>query len=190
MTLKLRFIVCALLLLIGPVTASAENPKNGTVALSLDVDGCQPTGWPIVVDVTLTNEGNEKLEWWCGGPDMYPPAHHFAVKVRYGADTNWHDVIASNGQYVEGSGSASSLAPGESIQVPLAVPIDLPDTGDSVARQDGFMESVTVRVSSSTWSSATPVEISVTVSSGQVQACSAAMPRVSARSRYCRPDSA
>jgi len=164
MTLQLRFIACALLPLIGPVIASADKPKNGAVTLSLKVDGCQPAGWPILVDVTVTNTGNEKVDWWCGGPDTYPPAHHFAVSVRYGADTNWHDVTPSNGQCVEGSGSSRNLAPGKSIQVPLAVPIDFSDTGDSLAEEDAFMGGVTVRVSTCTWASTSPAEMSVTVS--------------------------
>jgi hypothetical protein len=151
MFLKRPLGLFVLLFLIGTVIASAGQPKKRTVSLSLAVDGGQPAGWPIVVEVTVTNVGKEGISWWCGGPDKYPPARHFAVSVRYGAETNWHEVTASNGQYVEGSGFDRSLTPGESIQVPLAVPIDLPDSGDSLAKQDGRMGGVTIRLSPRTW---------------------------------------
>lgn len=154
MSLKKILTLCAFLLFSGIATAVTEQPTKGKVALHLAVDGGQPAGWPIVVDVTVTNIGKGDISWWCGGPDKYPPAHHFAVEVRYNAETNWHEVTASNGQYVEGSGFNRILAPGKSIQVPLAVPLDLPDSGDSLGKKDGRMGGVTMRVSPRTWGGA------------------------------------
>lgn len=162
MFLKQRFALSVLLFLVATVVAGAENPKKGKVALSLAVDAGQPVGWPIVAKVTVTNTGGEDVSWWCGGPDMYPPAQHFRVEVRYGAETNWQEVIPSNGQYVMGSGFDRSLPHGESIAVPLAIPISLPDSGDTLAKQDGRMGGVTIRVSARSWPSDT-VETYVTI---------------------------
>jgi len=164
MTMSLRQLVsCSIvLLLMGMLGAGAEQPQKGTVALSLAMDAGQPSGWPIVGEVTVTNMGKDDVSWWCGGPDKYPPAQHFAVKVRYGAETNWHEVTPSNGQYVMGSGFDRILTPGESIVVPLAIPINLPDSGDTLAKQDGRMGGVTIRVSTRRWVS-NPVETYVTV---------------------------
>lgn len=153
MFLKQCFGISVLLCLVATVMASTGSPKKGKVALSLSHGGGQPAGCPIVVEVTVTNVGKENVSWWCGGPDKYPPAQHFVAEVRYGADTNWHKVTPSNGQYVLGSGFDRSLAPGASIKVPLAVPIDLPDSGDTLAKQDGQMGGVTIRVSTSSWMS-------------------------------------
>lgn len=108
--------------------ARAADPlKQGYVTLAIKEDREQPIGWPVVVEVTLTNVGKEPIGWWCGGPDVYPPAEHFAVQVRYGAEDDWHDVASSNGQYVRGSGFTRQLKPGESIVVPMAIPVDKND---------------------------------------------------------------
>lgn len=147
--------LCLLLLLAAAVTAGADQQTKETATLSLAVEGGQPAGWPIVVEVAVTNAGKEDISWWCGGPAKYPPAHHFVVEVRYNADMKWQEVTPSNGQYVRGSGFDRTLAPAESITVPLAVPIDLPDSGDTLAKQDGRLGGVTVRVSTRTWISST-----------------------------------
>jgi hypothetical protein len=84
------------------------------------------------------------------------------VEVRYNAETNWQEVIPSNGQYVMGSGFDRSLPPGESIVLPLAIPISLPDSGDTLAKQDGRMGGVTIRVSARSWPS-DAVETYVTI---------------------------
>ena len=153
MSLKQRFGLSVLLFFVATVVSGVEQPKNGKVTLSLDAGGAQPAGWPIVVEVTVTNVGKEDVSWWCGGPDKYPPAQHFKVEVRYGAGTNWQEVTPSNGQYVMGSGFDRSLPPGGSILVPLAIPISLPDSGDTLAKQDGRMGGVTIRMSARSWMS-------------------------------------
>jgi len=117
-----------LLLSLSPGGTDAAGPvAQGDVTLTVKEDVEQPTGWPVVVELTLTNVGKEPIGWWCGGPDVYPPAQHFAVQVRYGADDDWHDVTPSNGQYVLGSGFTRQLKPGESIVVPMAVPVKKKD---------------------------------------------------------------
>lgn len=166
MFVKQRLALSVALLLVATVMTGAEQPKKGTVSLSLSADRTQPAGWPIIVEVTITNVGQEDVTWWNGGPDEYPSAEHFAVKVRYGADTNWNEVTPSNGQYVQGSGGDRGLPPGESIRVPLAIPINLPDSGNTLAQQDGRMGGVSVRVSTTSWQAET-VETYCTISNRQ-----------------------
>ena len=103
--------------------SAAEKPKQGKVSLTAKGKGEQVIGWPVVVELTLTNSGTEPIGWWCGGPDVYPAAEHFTVEVRYGSDSDWHEVKPTNGQYVQGSGTTRQLKPGDSVAVPLAIPV-------------------------------------------------------------------
>jgi hypothetical protein len=146
LTLRLLF-VC---FLIAASAHAADPPAEGEVALTVTADREQPSGWPIVVELRLTNTGKEPIGWWCGGPDVYPPAEHFAVQVRYDAEDAWNDVVPTNGQYVQGSGSMSQLKPGGSITVPLAVP---------VKKKDG----ISVRIQARDWHTAKPAEAYVQV---------------------------
>lgn len=111
-------------------------------------------GFPVIVNVTLTNSTHEKISWWCGGPDVYPGAEHFTVRLRYNAESEWHDAMPTNGQYVQGSGFSRHLGPGESIVVPLAIPIDLPESTLDLAKENGLMGSVAIRVSCGEWKTA------------------------------------
>lgn len=109
--------------LMAACTQAAE-PRQGDVTLTIRHDSPQPAGWPIVVELTLTNTGPQPIGWWCGGPDVYPPAQHFNVQVRYGAEIDWHTVQTTNGQNIIGSGFTRQLKPGESMVVPLAIPVE------------------------------------------------------------------
>jgi hypothetical protein len=104
--------------------AATRPVERGEVALKAEAERYEAAGWPVIVDVTMTNVGKGPVTWWCGGPDRYPGAEHFAVRVRYGAESEWHEVEATNGQYVAGSGVTRELKLGESIVVPLAIPVE------------------------------------------------------------------
>jgi hypothetical protein len=110
------------------MTDAAAPTLHGEVTLSLKADKVQPDGFPIIVEVTVTNASKENVRWWCGGPARYPGAEHFSVEVRFGWHdgpwAKWHAVGATNGQYIEGSGIGEQLAPRQSIIVPLALPLD------------------------------------------------------------------
>jgi hypothetical protein len=137
----------ALLTLFGMLPARADEAARGEVQLTAKADRDQPTGWPVLVEVTLTNSGTKAIAWWCGGGgETYPRAEEFAVEVRYGAHGKWHSVAATNGQPVQGSGFGRALKPGESIAVPLAIPVDEKSGG------------VSFRVSPRQWHAATATE--------------------------------
>ncbi len=106
---------------------AADPPPPAAVQISAKADSDQPASWPLVVEITLTNSGTKAISWWCGGPDEYPGAEHFLVEVRDGPKIDWHVVAATNGQYVEGSGTGRQLKPGESIVVPLAFAVSKTD---------------------------------------------------------------
>jgi len=150
-------VLCLFLVTVGAVRAAEPKPK-GEISLSIAADRIQPAGWPIIVELTVTNIGEEQISWWCGGPDKYPGAEHFIVEVRYGGEATWHEVSASNGQYRQGSGFSLRLAPGESIVVPLAAPIELPNPDSWLAERGGPMGGVTIRVSPRHWRADVPVE--------------------------------
>lgn len=137
--------LCAAIAAATLVTA-ADPPKAGEVAVTVaTAAGEQPVGWPVVVAVKLTNTGMEPISWWSGGPDKYPAAEHFVVQVRYGSDSDWRGVTATNGQYTQGSGGHRALKPGESVTVPLAIPVRKADH-------------VAVRVGTRTWHAPEPAE--------------------------------
>ena len=120
--LALKLILAALF--IASTAHASDAPAQGEVAITASADREQPSGWPVIVELTLTNVGNEPIKWWCGGPDVYPGAEHFRVQVRQGVGDDWRDVKPTNGQYIEGSGTYRHLKPGESITVPLALPVE------------------------------------------------------------------
>ena len=78
-------------------------------------------GEPVLMEVTVTNTGCAAMSYWCGGPDTYPNAEIFRVTLT-DADGKMLEVQPSNGQYIQGSGGHCRIIPGQSIQVPLAIP--------------------------------------------------------------------
>lgn len=149
--------ICLVSLLLGNVVVA------DVVELSLDLQRNQAAGFPIVVNVNVKNIGKDKIRWWCGGPKQYPGGEHFDVSVRYNADRDWREVSPSNGQYVQGSGFTRFLKPGESIVVPLAIPLELPDSGLELSKKNGNLGGVSLRISPKTWDSNGPAEAYVTV---------------------------
>lgn len=123
-------------------------------------------GFPVVVNATLINTTDEKISWWCGGPDVYPGAEHFTVRVRLNADSDWHDVTPTNGQFVAGSGYTKYLEPGDSIMVPLAIPVNLPDSKSDLNKENGLLGSVAIRVSCIEWKTAEE-EVSIVIRSSR-----------------------
>jgi hypothetical protein len=142
-----------LALLSIPLAAFAAPPTGpapqGRVALKVDYAREQPNGGPILVEVILTNEGDKPISWWSGGPDKYPGAQYFAVEVRYGVKDEWVSVKATNGQYVQGSGTDRKLPPGQSIVVPLAIPVQ--KVGKRPAE-------ISFRISAGEWKADQPIE--------------------------------
>src|SRR4051794_35285209 len=125
---RMAFILFTVSTCVAIASARADDARpQGEVQITAKADREQPTGWPLVVEVTLTNSGARAISWWCGGPEIYPGAEHFVVEVRYGPESEWHSVQPTNGQYTEGSGGNRELKPGESIVVPLAIPVSKAD---------------------------------------------------------------
>jgi len=140
---------CAVLFVASSLQA-AEQPKPGKVTLAVPGNGGTLVGWPVIVELTLTNNGTEPIDWWCLGPGLYPTAEHFTVQIRSGGNNEWHDVRPTNGQYIQGSfGAKRQLKPGESIAIPLAIPLPLS------AQKDG---GVTFRILPRFWHTDTPAE--------------------------------
>lgn len=138
--MRVKFLI--LMACMNVVAADAR----AAVKLSAEVDGEQPAGQPLSIKVTLSNPDGDVVSWWCGGPDTYPPASAFVVEWRNSWDDIWHEVRATNGQYVQGSGGHQELRKGESFVVPLAVPLN--EKADSVD----------VRITAREWKAA-PVEL-------------------------------
>ena len=134
------------------LAAAAATPKKGEVTLQVASEGEQPAGWPLVLELKMTNTGVEPISWWTGGPGNYPGAQHFTVQVRYNYDNVWHDVEATNGQYTVGSGIGRSLKTGGSVAVPLAIPLKKTATY------------VSVRIGTRDWKTAETVETSASLS--------------------------
>lgn len=148
-------LACLMLFLAGVAPARADEPpkKKGDVAVAISMpESPQSAGCPIVLELKLTNVGKERVGWWCGGPERYPGAEHFVVQIRYNDEKEWNDVEATNGQYTQGSGGGELLAPGESIRVPLAIPV--PKNG---------VEYVSVRITPRDWNAAKRAETGVLV---------------------------
>lgn len=100
----------------------AAKTKENLVELAILGGNDFPKGCPVVLRLKMTNVGKDSISWWSGGPDRFPGAEHFVVEVRYGSGP-WNEVKATNGQYTAGSGNGASLGAGQSIEVPLAIPL-------------------------------------------------------------------
>ena len=98
-------LTCAAVLVLGVALGLGNPPRKSEVVISIpNAESPQPAGYPVVLELTLTNPGKDSVAWWCGGPERYPGAEHFVVEVRYDGGEKWHAVEATNGQYTQGSG--------------------------------------------------------------------------------------
>jgi hypothetical protein len=75
---------------------------------------------PIELEISLTNKGIRPLEYWCGGPGIYPQASSLRAVF---SDSNGAQLVfpLSNGQVEEGSGVLRSIAIGQLITIPAAM---------------------------------------------------------------------
>jgi hypothetical protein len=121
----------------------------------LEAAGGQAAGFPVTLQVTLTNNTQGSISWWCGGPEGYPPAEHFDVAVRYNAASEWQEVVPTNGQHTQGSGFTKSLEPGSSVVVPLAIPYQIPEPNAELDKKRGYVGTVAIRVTTKPWSAQT-----------------------------------
>lgn len=126
----------------------AEPPVTGLVELSAEVSGLQPRHWPVILNVKLTNAGEEPLSYWTPG-STWPLASSLRVSVRYDVDEAWQDVPATNGPDGSSSRWNNTLASGESITTPLAVPID------------PSREYPAIRIGTRLWRSKAPIEVQI-----------------------------
>ncbi len=151
-------------ILVGVLSLNAAEEKNqGDVSLSIKANRLQPMGMPVVIEVTLKNVGVDTVTWWCGGPDRYPGERYFRVETRLGTDSSWRSASSTNGQYTSGSGIHHSLKPGETIIVPLAVPVSTPRT-KSASKLDEVVDSVHIRVEPIDWRSSEVAEVYAQIS--------------------------
>ncbi len=148
MQLIFRLVIATLALYVPATEAAGERRE---VELSIKCDREQPCGWPVIVDLTLKNVDTAPITWWDGGPGEYPGADNFIVEIYCDGEGPWRTVEAGNGQNVEGSGVDGKLKPGDSIVVPLAIPV-------------GSAHGVCIRISPRSWHVAKPAEISAELS--------------------------
>lgn len=136
-------------------------PPKPKVALTIKADNPQPVGEPVVVEMTLTNLGSEDIHWWCGGPSRYPKASDFSVEASFlGSKWPLKSAAFSNGQYEQGSGIYIHLVPGESIQVPLAVVVSVPENA-KLAPGQKFFDHIHLHVSTVAWETDQPTDFIV-----------------------------
>ena len=132
------------------LSAEEMRPK-GNVAISIKADRFQPADNPVIIEMTVSNVGDDNVSWWCGGPDRYPGDNCFRVETRRGLDVSWRNTPCSNGQYSIGSGLIMHLKPGDSIVVPLVVAIEIPAPKTKPRQLSDTVETVFVRVRPVEW---------------------------------------
>lgn len=117
-------LIAAALWAIAPSASAAPGATQPSTRLSgrlaIIADGASLAGRAVLLKATVTNTGDAPFYFWCGGPDRYPDAGKFVVILTDSAG-NSHHVVATNGQYVRGSGIDYPIAPGASVAVPLAI---------------------------------------------------------------------
>jgi RNA polymerase sigma factor (sigma-70 family) len=99
-----------------------EKPPIAGPTYDVTADAVQPAGSPLLLTITLTNNGKEPIPWWCGGPAMdYPGVSGLKAQLTDAAGMVRESQL-SNGQYTAGSGLVRTIAPGASVAIPALLP--------------------------------------------------------------------
>lgn len=130
---RIRFALLAIIVIaIDATDILAAATTQPTVELSTPEVRYQCAGWPVIVELKVTNVGDQTVSWSYGATN-YPGTTHFRVEVRYGAEEYWHEIAATNGQLEAGTPSLGQIKRGESIVTPLAVPVRPKNPDDTVS---------------------------------------------------------
>lgn len=113
------------------------------LSISVQAEGVQPAGYPVVVMLKLTAIGKTPFTYWCGGPGNYPNVDIFPTKLTddKGGEKR---VKLANGQYEMGSGGDEEIKPSQTMDVPASLGL-LPVGSYSIQVGDGKAVKVEVK---------------------------------------------
>lgn len=98
----------------------AAEPLTGDWSTKIEAQEAQPADAPVLVWITVTNDGQAPIRYWSGGPGKYPDARQFSARVTDEKGKS-RDATLSNGQYQMGSGINYKIQPGQSVTLPAAL---------------------------------------------------------------------
>jgi len=123
-------------------------PSSGTVGLRIEAEQQQPVGMPLIIHVHILNVGSKPISWWCAKGSRLPGALSFQIETRHEGDANWRVIAATNNEGDEGSGNGKDLKVGESLVVPLVVPVRPQSVAGHVSNETIYVDTIHVRVRS------------------------------------------
>lgn len=141
--------LCTFALSGGIASYSAQHASStGTAGLRIEAEPQQPVGMPLIIHVHIQNVGSKPISWWCGKGSMLPGALRFQVETRHKGDADWLAVAATNNEADVGSGTFKELKVGESLVVPLVVPVRPQSVGGHVGNEAFYVDTIRIRVRS------------------------------------------
>lgn len=145
----LKLWLCAFALGGGIAAYSAQHaPGSETAGLRIEAEPQQPVGMPLIIHVHIQNVGSKPIAWWCGHGSRLPGALSFQIETRHEGDASWLAVAATNNEADDGSGHEKELKEGESLVVPLAVPVRPQIVGGHVGNEAIYVDTIHIRVRS------------------------------------------
>jgi hypothetical protein len=139
--------LCSLALSGGIAAFWAQHsPSSGTVVLRIEAEKMQPVGMPLIIQVHLKNVGSKPISWWCGIGSQLPGTDNFQVETRHKGQVGWSEVAATNNEANEGSGMEQKLKVGESLVVPLVVPVRPQSVVGHMKNEAIYVDTIDVRV--------------------------------------------
>ncbi len=123
----------------GVIADKNPPPHSSTVVRA---DATQPAGLPILLTVTVTNNGKEAIVYWTDF-GHYPPGFWFEARFT-DARGKVHEARLSNDQGHPGSGGGRQIQPGDSVTAP-AMMVPLPVGSYTIQVWNGKSAVVTVK---------------------------------------------
>jgi hypothetical protein len=92
----------------SPAPPTAKDGGGASATLRVEMAGPTLAGFPIELQLTITNTGKVPLVYWCGGPGNYPGADAFTLMAT-DANGRTRNLQLDNGQHEKGSGADHSI---------------------------------------------------------------------------------
>ena len=112
-----RIVAAFALLFFFPTAALRASGLEPSALLTVSGHSIQPAGAPLILTLSVYNNGFSSIGYWCGGPGEFPDAADFTATITHKNGP----VTLANGQR-SGVGRMRWIVPGQVMRFPAALP--------------------------------------------------------------------
>jgi HEAT repeat protein len=112
----------AFLILVDATLCLGQEFTSDNSSTSVQTEPVQWADAPLIFELTITNKSRQIIRYWNGGPGMYPNAKFIPASMTNLQSKKSVPVCLENWQYEVGSGRMREIRPGESVNLPAAMP--------------------------------------------------------------------